>query len=52
MDFFVEQMKNNFILWNADPDVLTQLIQWLNACGTAINMKQGLLHSGKRLKSI
>jgi hypothetical protein len=25
MDFFVEQMKNNFILWNADPDVLTQV---------------------------
>ncbi|KAG1159659.1 hypothetical protein G6F37_004686 [Rhizopus arrhizus] len=45
MDFFVEQMKNNFILWNADPDVLTQLIQWLNVCGTAINMKQGLLRS-------
>lgn len=24
VDFFIEQMKVNFILWNADPDVLNQ----------------------------
>ncbi|KAI9273596.1 armadillo-type protein [Sporodiniella umbellata] len=45
INFFIEQMKNNFVLWNADPDVLCQLVQWLKACGTATNMKQGLLHS-------
>jgi hypothetical protein len=25
IDFFIEQMKSNFILWNADPDVLGQV---------------------------
>lgn len=25
IDFFIEQMKTNFILWNADPDVLSQV---------------------------
>ncbi|KAI8973333.1 armadillo-type protein [Mycotypha africana] len=45
IDFFIEQMKLNFILWNADPDVLQQLVQWLHSCGTTNNLKQGLLRS-------
>lgn len=45
MDFFIEQMKTNFILWNADPDVLNQLVTWLHTCGTSYNLKQGLLQS-------
>ncbi|KAI9483543.1 MAG: armadillo-type protein [Benjaminiella poitrasii] len=43
--FFIEQMKTNFILWNADPDVLYQLVQWLHSCGTSNNLKRGLLQS-------
>lgn len=46
IDFFIEQMKLNFILWNADPDVLAQLVKWLNTCGTSNNLKRGLLQSG------
>ncbi|RCH80002.1 Exportin-4, partial [Rhizopus stolonifer] len=43
--FFIDQMKTNFILWNADPDVLNQLVKWLHSCGTCNNLKQGLLQS-------
>ena len=46
IDFFIEQMKLNFILWNADPDVLAQLVKWLDTCGTSNNLKRGLLQSG------
>lgn len=46
IDFFIEQMKLNFILWNADPDVLAQLVKWLDTCGTSNNLKGGLLQSG------
>lgn len=46
IDFFIEQMKVNFILWNADPDVLAQLVKWLDTCGTSNNLKRGLLQSG------
>ncbi|KAI8090033.1 armadillo-type protein [Halteromyces radiatus] len=45
IEFFIEQMKNNFMLWNADPDVLSQLVRWLNTCGTPLNLKSRLLVS-------
>ncbi|KAG0179452.1 Exportin-4 [Apophysomyces sp. BC1034] len=47
IDFFIEQMKANFMLWNADPDVLQQIIQWLNTCGTSTSLKKGLLESSR-----
>lgn len=47
IDFFIEQMKTNFILWNADPDVLNQLVNWLHTCGTSNNLKRGLLQSAQ-----
>ncbi|EPB86259.1 hypothetical protein HMPREF1544_06987 [Mucor circinelloides 1006PhL] len=47
IDFFIEQMKVNFILWNADPDVLAQLVKWLDTCGTSNNLKRGLLQSAQ-----
>ncbi|KAI9022740.1 armadillo-type protein [Phycomyces nitens] len=47
IDFCIEQLKTNFVLWNADPDVLLQLISWLNACGTCVNTKSYLLQSNK-----
>ncbi|KAI8889382.1 hypothetical protein K501DRAFT_320347 [Backusella circina FSU 941] len=47
VDFFIEQMKINFILWNADPDVLNQLVKWLHTCGTSNNLKRGLLQSAR-----
>lgn len=46
IDFFVDQIKINFVLWNADPDVLGQLVRWLHTCGTSSNLKRGLLQSG------
>lgn len=49
VDFFIEQMKTNFILWNADPDVLDQLVKWLHTCGTSNNLKRGLLQSGNSM---
>lgn len=52
IDFFIEGMRSSFVLWNADPDVLKQLIQWLNTCGASTNMKRGLLQSGKLPKMI
>ncbi|KAI9307138.1 armadillo-type protein [Cunninghamella echinulata] len=45
IEFFIEQMKSNFMLWSADPDVLTQLIRWLNSCGTSLNLKTALIQS-------
>ncbi|KAF7720629.1 Exportin-4, partial [Apophysomyces ossiformis] len=45
IDFLIEQMKTNFMLWNADTNVLLQIIQWLNTCGTLPSLKTGLLHS-------
>ncbi|CEP08479.1 hypothetical protein, partial, partial [Parasitella parasitica] len=45
VDFFIQQLRLNFILWNADPDVLAQLVKWLYTCGTSINLKRGLLQS-------
>ncbi|KAL1930141.1 hypothetical protein VTP01DRAFT_1295 [Rhizomucor pusillus] len=47
INFFIEQIQANFILWNADPDVLLQIIRWLNTCGTSINLKMGFLESSK-----
>lgn len=49
IEFFIEQMKSNFMLWSADPDVLTQLIRWLNSCGTSLNLKTALIQSSKFL---
>ncbi|KAI8985067.1 armadillo-type protein [Pilobolus umbonatus] len=45
IDFFIQQMRLNFILWNADPDVLTQLVKWLNTFGTSRTLRKGLLNS-------
>ncbi|CAO3592648.1 unnamed protein product [Absidia cylindrospora] len=45
LEFFIEQMKSNFMLWNADPDVLSQLVRWLNICGTSLNLKATLVQS-------
>ncbi|CDS07016.1 hypothetical protein LRAMOSA09539 [Lichtheimia ramosa] len=47
IDFFIDQIQANFILWNADPDVLHQIIRWLNTCGISINLKTGFLQSDK-----
>ncbi|CAO3659151.1 unnamed protein product [Rhizopus microsporus] len=47
IDFFIEGMRTSFVLWNADPDVLKQLIQWLNTCGASTNIKRGLLQSAR-----
>lgn len=47
LEFFIEQMKSNFMLWNADPDVLSQLVRWLNVCGTSLNLKSTLVQSSK-----
>ncbi|KAI9318087.1 armadillo-type protein [Dichotomocladium elegans] len=47
VDFYIDQIKANFILWNADPDVLVQIIRWLNTCGISVNLKTGFLQSGK-----
>ncbi|KAI8646967.1 armadillo-type protein [Parasitella parasitica] len=47
VDFFIQQLKANFILWNADPDVLAQLVKWLYTCGTSTNLKTGLLQSAQ-----
>jgi hypothetical protein len=51
LEFFIEQMKSNFMLWNADPDVLSQLVRWLNVCGTSLNLKSTLVQSSKLHKS-
>ncbi|OBZ88181.1 Exportin-4 [Choanephora cucurbitarum] len=45
IDFLIDQIKTNFILWNADPDVLNQLVKLLHSCGTCSNLKGGLLQS-------
>ncbi|KAI8070967.1 armadillo-type protein [Gongronella butleri] len=45
LDFLLQQIKANFMLWNAEQDVLTQLIYWLDTLGTGINTKNSLVHS-------
>ncbi|KAI8147321.1 armadillo-type protein [Fennellomyces sp. T-0311] len=47
IDFFIEQIKANFVLWSADPDVLLQIIRWLHSCGISRNLKTGFLQSNK-----
>ncbi|KAI9271756.1 armadillo-type protein [Phascolomyces articulosus] len=47
IDFFIDQIKANFVLWSADPDVLVQIIRWLHSCGISTNLKTGLLQSSK-----
>ncbi|KAG2212895.1 hypothetical protein INT45_007411 [Circinella minor] len=47
VDFFIDQIKANFILWSADPDVLVQIIRWLHSCGISTNLKTGFLQSNK-----
>ncbi|ORX55719.1 hypothetical protein DM01DRAFT_1345196 [Hesseltinella vesiculosa] len=47
LDFLLQQLKANFMLWNADPDVLSQLIRWLDTCGTSVNLKTSLVQSCK-----
>lgn len=45
IDFYIDMIQANFILWNADPDVLLQIIRWLNTCGVVTNLKNGFLQS-------
>ncbi|CAO3661292.1 unnamed protein product [Umbelopsis ramanniana] len=45
VSFLIDQIKTNFGLWNADEDVLVQIIKWLNTCGMSRNLKNGFLHA-------
>ncbi|CAO3672042.1 unnamed protein product [Umbelopsis vinacea] len=45
VDFLIDQIKANFIMWNAEQDVLIQIIRWLNTCGMSRNLKSGFLLS-------
>ncbi|KAI8377732.1 armadillo-type protein [Radiomyces spectabilis] len=47
VDFFIQQMKANFVLWNAEQDVLLQLVRWLDTCGNCTNLRNGLLQSNR-----
>ncbi|KAH8550240.1 armadillo-type protein [Umbelopsis sp. PMI_123] len=45
VNFLIDQIKTNFGLWNADDDVLIQIIRWLNTCGMSRNLKHGFLRA-------
>ncbi|KAM3588533.1 hypothetical protein VKS41_000976 [Umbelopsis sp. WA50703] len=47
VDTLIEEIKGNFIMWNAERDVLTQVIRWLNTCGISRNLKNGFLMSDR-----
>ncbi|KAG2175589.1 hypothetical protein INT43_001236, partial [Umbelopsis isabellina] len=47
VDTLIEQIKANFVMWNAEKDVLTQVIRWLNTCGISRNLKNGFLMSDR-----
>ncbi|RUS18080.1 LOW QUALITY PROTEIN: hypothetical protein BC937DRAFT_89166 [Endogone sp. FLAS-F59071] len=47
LDFLIDRIRANFVLWNADPDVLVQMVQLLNSCARTTDLRNGLLRSGK-----
>ncbi|KAG0234033.1 Exportin-4 [Actinomortierella wolfii] len=45
LEFLVSKIRTNFIMWNADSDVLTQIIRVLNAFSLSSSVRNTLLNS-------
>ncbi|KAF9349546.1 Exportin-4, partial [Mortierella sp. NVP85] len=45
LEFLITKLRINFIMWNADPDVLVQIIGLLNAFGQRASARDALLQS-------
>lgn len=45
LEFLVAKLRINFIMWNADPDVLIQIIALLNTFGQRASVRNTLLQS-------
>ncbi|RUS28630.1 hypothetical protein BC938DRAFT_481650 [Jimgerdemannia flammicorona] len=46
LDFLIDRIRSNFVLWNADPDVLVQIVRLLNSFARTPDLRNGLLQSG------
>jgi len=46
LEFLIAKLRINFVMWNADPDVLVQAISLLNALGQRSALRDALLRSG------
>ncbi|KAG0001953.1 Exportin-4 [Entomortierella chlamydospora] len=44
-EFLISKLRINFIMWNADPDVLSQIIALLNTFGQRTPLRNALLQS-------
>ncbi|RUP44505.1 hypothetical protein BC936DRAFT_149360 [Jimgerdemannia flammicorona] len=47
LDFLIDRIRSNFVLWNADPDVLVQIVRLLNSFARTPDLRNGLLQSGE-----
>ncbi|KAI1319628.1 Exportin-4 [Mortierella claussenii] len=47
LEFLVTKLRINFIMWNADPDVLVQIIALMNAFGQRTPVRNTLLQSAQ-----
>ncbi|KAG0336269.1 Exportin-4 [Podila humilis] len=45
LEFLITKLRINFVMWNADPDVLTQIISTMNTFGHKSPVRNALLQS-------
>ncbi|KAG0038020.1 Exportin-4 [Podila clonocystis] len=45
LEFLIAKLRINFVMWNADPDVLSQIISTMNTFGQRSSVRNALLQS-------